>query len=70
MKKEFNVEGMFCNHCRMHVEKALNKVGGVQASVTLNPPVATLIFEGEVVPLQILQEALSEAGEYKITCDE
>ena len=37
MKKEFQVEGMMCNHCRMHVEKALNKVEGVQATVTLNP---------------------------------
>ena len=26
MKKEYKVEGMMCNHCRMHVEKALNSI--------------------------------------------
>ena len=31
MKKEFKVEGMMCNHCRMHVEKALNSMEGVHA---------------------------------------
>ena len=30
MKKEFKVEGMMCNHCRMHVEKALNSMEGIQ----------------------------------------
>lgn len=37
-----------CNHCRMHVEKALNSMEGVHATVTLNPPVAVVEFsEGE-----------------------
>lgn len=63
MKKEFIVEGMFCNHCRMHVEKALNKIEGVTATVTLTPPVATVEFTEEI-PLTQLQEFLSEAGEY------
>ena len=36
MKKEFKIEGMMCNHCRMHVEKALNSMEGVHATVTLN----------------------------------
>lgn len=37
-----------CNHCRIHVEKALNSMEGVHATVTLNPPVAAVEFsEGE-----------------------
>ena len=37
-----------CNHCRMHVEKALNSMEGVHATVTLNPPVAIVEFsDGE-----------------------
>lgn len=32
MKKEYRIEGMMCNHCRMHVEKALN---GIEVSVPL-----------------------------------
>ena len=33
MKKEFKVEGMMCNHCRMHVEKALNSMEGIHATM-------------------------------------
>ena len=28
MEKQFKVSGMMCQHCRMHVEKALNKLEG------------------------------------------
>ncbi|WP_300704313.1 heavy metal translocating P-type ATPase [Bacteroides sp.] len=67
MKKEFKVEGMTCNHCRMHVEKALNSIDGVKATVTLNPPVATVEFSGEEKPLKELQEVVTEnAGEYTL----
>lgn len=38
MKKEYRIEGMMCNHCRMHVEKALNGIEGLRAVVTLDPP--------------------------------
>ena len=38
--KKYKVEGMMCGHCRMHVEKALNSIEGVSATVTLDPPVA------------------------------
>ena len=41
MQKTFNVSGMMCMHCRAHVEKALNSISGVSATVTLDPPVAT-----------------------------
>lgn len=66
MKKEFKIEGMSCNHCRMHAEKALNSLEGVSATVTLEPPVATIEFTGAEKPLEELQKALSEAGDYKI----
>ena len=67
MKKEFKVEGMTCNHCRMHVEKALNSIDGVKATVTLDPPVATVEFSGEEKPLKELQEIVTEnAGEYTL----
>lgn len=64
MKKEFKVEGMACNHCRMHVEKALNSLKGVVATVTLDPPVATVEFTGEELSLKELQNAVSDAGDY------
>ncbi len=66
MKKEYKVEGMMCNHCRMHVEKALNSIEGVHATVTLDPPAAVIEFDGEAKPVEELQAVLEEEG-YKIT---
>ena len=66
MKKEYKVEGMMCNHCRMHVEKALNSIEGVNATVTLDPPVAVIEFSGDAKPLEDLQAVLAEEG-YKIS---
>ena len=66
MEKEYKIEGMMCNHCRMHVEKALNAVPGVEsATVTLEPPVATVKFAAEEVPFDTLKAAVEAAG-YKI----
>lgn len=68
MKKEYNVSGMMCMHCRAHVEKALNKIDGVSATVTLDPPVATVTFSGAELPLEQLQQVVTdEAGEYTLT---
>ena len=65
--KKYQVEGMMCNHCRMHVEKALNSLEGVSASVTLDPPVASVEFTGRVYSDEELQRAVAEAGEYRLT---
>ena len=68
MEKQFKVSGMMCNHCRMHVEKALNKLEGVTASVTLDPPVATVQFSGKEYSLKELQKQVTdEAGEYGLS---
>ena len=62
MKKEYTIEGMMCNHCRMHAEKALNQIEGVQATVTLNPPMAIIEFADGEKPLAELQAALDPEG--------
>ena len=68
MEKQFKVSGMMCNHCRMHVEKALNKLEGVSATVTLDPPVATVQFNGKEYTLDELQQQVTEeAGEYTLS---
>ena len=68
MEKQFKVSGMMCNHCRMHVEKALNKLEGVSATVTLDPPVATVQFSGKEYTLEELQQQVTEeAGEYGLS---
>ena len=58
-------------HCRKHVEDALNSIDGVSASVSLEPPLATLTFTGEELPLADLQDALTRhAGtDYRILPD-
>ena len=67
MRKEFKVEGMMCNHCRMHVEKALNSMEGVHATVTLNPPVATVEFpEGEKTLDELQAAVTAKAGDYTL----
>ena len=69
MEKElkFKVEGMMCNHCRTHVEQALNSIEGVQASVTLEPPVATVRC-AEGITVEQLQRVVAErAGDYRLT---
>ena len=64
--KKYRVEGMMCNHCRMHVEKALNALEGVSASVTLDPPAAEVRFTGRTYSDEELQRAVAEAGDYRL----
>ena len=68
MEKTYRIEGMMCMHCRKHVEDALNSIDGVSASVSLEPPLATLTFTGDELPLADLQDALTRhAGtDYRI----
>ena len=69
MKQTFKVSGMMCNHCRMHVEKALNQLEGVNATVTLDPPVATVEFTGDksYTLAELQQQVTDEAGEYTLS---
>jgi Cu+-exporting ATPase len=69
MKHTYRVGGMSCNGCRTHVENALNKVEGVTAQVTLDPPQATITMD-QHVPTAKLQEAVSEGGSYTIEEDD
>lgn len=55
------VEGMMCNHCKMHVENALNAIDGVQATVDLAGKCANVTLEKDV-PETALREAIVKAG--------
>jgi Cu2+-exporting ATPase len=65
MKNTFTIIGMSCNGCRTKVETTLNNIDGIEAEVTLNPPIATLNSGIEISHVKI-QEALSKAGNYTI----
>ena len=61
----YNITGMTCDGCRSKVEKALNTIEGIEAKVSLNPPVATITMEKHIPTTQLL-EALTAVGKYTI----
>lgn len=69
MIKTYKVSGMMCMHCRGHVERALNSIPGVKATVTLDPAEAIVEYvSGKALPLKELQAVVSrEAGDYTLS---
>lgn len=65
MTHMYNISGMTCDGCRNKVEKTLNTIDGITASVSLSPPVATITMDKHI-PISQLQEALTVAGKYTI----
>ena len=66
MTHTYTITGMSCNGCRTKAEKALNEIEGVQATVTLDPPIATISSEKSVSVFK-LQKQLYTAGNYIIS---
>ena len=68
MEKSYSVSGMMCDHCRARVEKALNSVPGISATVSLKPAVAKIRFEGDPLSLGEIQRVVSDmAGDYVLS---
>lgn len=65
MEKVFSIKGMSCDGCRSKIEKKLNEIEGISASVQLDPPVAIIHSERDFSEEE-LQEKLEEAGNYSI----
>ena len=63
MKKTLSIEGMMCTHCAAHVEKALNALPGVTASVDLAG--SSAVVTGDVSD-EALKKAVADAG-YTVT---
>ncbi len=66
MTHTYTITGMTCDGCRSKVEKTLNSIEGIKASVVLQPPVATLTMEKHI-PITQLQEVLTAVGKYTIS---
>ena len=65
--RTYKVAGMMCKHCVGRVERALNSIDGIQATVMLEPPVATVIFDNQPLSMEELQQIITEkAGDYQI----
>ena len=65
MTHTYNITGMTCDGCRSKVEKALNTIEGIEAKVSLSPPIAIITMEKHI-PTTQLQEALTAVGKYTI----
>lgn len=61
MKKTLVIEGMMCDHCRQHVEKALNGIDGVVAQVSLEKKEA-IVELTKTITDETLVKAVQEAG--------
>lgn len=62
MTKTITIEGMMCTHCSGRVEKALNAIEGVTATVDLAAKTATVT--GDVTD-EVLRKTVEDAG-YKV----
>src|SRR3954447_26737740 len=59
----FPVVGMTCASCVRRIEKALNKIDGVEsATVNLATEKATVLFEPEVTSIDRMRAAVEKAG--------
>lgn len=67
MNKELKlkIEGMTCRHCQASVEKALNGIDGITATVDLAAGEANLLLTKEMEQSVII-EAVTDAG-YEVT---
>ena len=59
MEKTIVIEGMMCAHCQAHVEKALNSLPGVTATVNLEAGTASV--QGNASD-EALTKAVTDAG--------
>ncbi len=59
---ELPIEGMTCASCAARVEKRLNRIDGVQASVNYATERASVAFDGTQVRPEALIEAVERAG--------
>ena len=61
MKKTIVIEGMMCQNCVKHVQKAIDSVKGVSGTVHLDSNSATLTYQDQSV-ISLVKEAIKEAG--------
>ena len=58
----FRVEGMHCGACSAAVERSLNRIEGVEASVSLPAETATVRFADDTVAFEELADRVEAAG--------
>ena len=61
MKKTMKIEGMMCNHCTGRVDKVLNALEGVEATVSLEDKAAYVTLTGDVSD-ELLKKTVEAEG--------
>ncbi len=59
--KTIQVEGMTCNHCKMTVEKNLNKLEGID-NAEASPDQNRVVIEGDNLNLPLVESTINELG--------
>ena len=63
MKERYHISGMTCSACSAHVEKAVNKLEGVEkASVNLLAETMEISYEEGRLGREEIEEAVENAG--------
>ncbi len=65
MQYQYKILGMTCSGCQKKISEILNNLEGIKADVNLENNTATIISNKEI-DLNILNEALKEAGNYRL----
>ena len=68
MTKTMTIEGMMCTHCSGRVEKVLNALDGVTATVDLHAGTATVTCENSVTD-DVLRKTVEDAGYDVVSID-
>ena len=61
-EKTLRVEGMMCQHCEMHVKKALEAIDGVTEAIASHEKKEVLVKLSKDVPDEAFAAAIKEAG--------
>ena len=62
MEKTLKIEGMMCEHCEMHVKKALETIPGVESAAVSHTSGTAVLKLSADVPTDRLKAAVEEAG--------
>ncbi|TLX25266.1 copper-translocating P-type ATPase [Chryseobacterium indologenes] len=65
MERQYKILGMTCSGCQKKISNQLNSVPGIKADVNLENNTATITSDHEI-ELSALNNALSEAGKYRL----
>ena len=66
--KTFAVSGMKCEHCKAHVEEALNSLAGVKsAAVSLADKNVKVEYDAASVKPEDMKAAVDNAGHYEMS---